>query len=360
MPEESNRKGMTGMGRLWAGFLAGAAMVFSAAAQAQNAEGQTDGTLLSSEPCMESPIQTYQDHVRMRYRMGMRAQMAASQEGIETPPFDEDRFRASLRTPEEVAPRLAYDGYECLSITYASDGLVIAGIIWKPVETEGESFPLLIVNRGGNRQSGGMHPWRDEGWFDFVDAGFVVLASQYREGPGSEGRDEFGGADVNDVLNLIPLAEGLGYVDTGNTFMMGESRGGLMSLLTARRGMDLKAIALYAPATSLHLSGPRAEAFARMYSVMIPGYAENPEDAHLARNASLWADELTAPVILFHGTADWRVDPQGSVAFADAMREAGNEIELHLLDGDDHGLIYNEARVRAMTLEFFSRYLDPS
>ena len=348
------------MGRLWAGFLAGAAMVFSAAAQAQNAEGQTDGTLLSSEPCMESPIQTYQDHVRMRYRMGMRAQMAASQEGIETPPFDEDRFRASLRTPEEVAPRLAYDGYECLSITYASDGLVIAGIIWKPVETEGESFPLLIVNRGGNRQSGGMHPWRDEGWFDFVDAGFVVLASQYREGPGSEGRDEFGGADVNDVLNLIPLAEGLGYVDTGNTFMMGESRGGLMSLLTARRGMDLKAIALYAPATSLHLSGPRAEAFARMYSVMIPGYAENPEDAHLARNASLWADELTAPVILFHGTADWRVDPQGSVAFADAMREAGNEIELHLLDGDDHGLIYNEARVRAMTLEFFSRYLDPS
>ncbi len=348
------------MRRLWAGILAGAAMVFSGAAQAQSAEEQADGTLLSSEPCMESPIQTYQDHVRMRYRMGMRAQMAASQEGIETPPFDEERFRAGLRSPEEVAPRLAYDGYECLSITYASDGLVIAGIIWKPVETEGENFPLLIVNRGGNRQSGGMHPWRDEGWFDFVDAGFVVLASQYREGPGSEGRDEFGGADVNDVLNLIPLAEGLGYVDTGNTFMMGESRGGLMSLLAARRGMDLKAIALYAPATSLHLSGPRAEAFARMYSVMIPGYAENPEDAHLARNASLWADELTAPVILFHGTADWRVDPQGSVAFADAMREAGNEIELHLLDGDDHGLIYNEARVRAMTLEFFSRYLDAS
>lgn len=346
------------MGRLWAGLLAGAAMVFSAAAQAQSAEGQADGTLLSSEPCMESPIQTYQDHVRMRYRMGMRAQMAASQEGIETPPFDEERFRASLRTPEEVAPRLAYDGYECLNITYASDGLVIAGIIWKPVETEGESFPLLIVNRGGNRQSGGMHPWRDEGWFDFVDAGFVVLASQYREGPGSDGRDEFGGSDVNDVLNLIPLAEGLGYVDAGNTFMMGESRGGLMSLLAARRGMDLKAIALYAPATSLHLSGPRADAFDRMYSVMIPGYTENPEDAHLASNASLWADELAAPVILFHGTADWRVDPQGSVEFVNAMLEAGKNVEFHLFSGDDHGLVYNEARVREITLDFFFRFLN--
>jgi len=44
--------------------------------------------------------------------------------------------------------------------------------------------------------------------------GYVVAASQYRGNAGGQGKEEFGGADVDDVLNLIPLLESLPQADT--------------------------------------------------------------------------------------------------------------------------------------------------
>src|SRR4029453_3397699 len=45
--------------------------------------------------------------------------------------------------------------------------------------------------------------------------------SAYRGNDGGEGREEYGGVDVRDVLNLIPLARALGYIDMHNVFMLG-------------------------------------------------------------------------------------------------------------------------------------------
>ncbi len=50
-----------------------------------------------------------------------------------------------------------------------------------------------------------------------------MLASQYREA------DEFGGEDVNDVLNLIPLADTISFCDSSKIGMEGWSRGGMMA-----------------------------------------------------------------------------------------------------------------------------------
>ena len=41
----------------------------------------------------------------------------------------------------------------------------------------------------------------------------MVVASQYRGNAGGEGKEEFGGKDVNDVLNLLPLLESLPKAD---------------------------------------------------------------------------------------------------------------------------------------------------
>jgi len=43
----------------------------------------------------------------------------------------------------------------------------------------------------------------------YVEAGYVTVGSQYRGGGGSEGTDAFGGADVEDVLNLVALLKRL-------------------------------------------------------------------------------------------------------------------------------------------------------
>ncbi|MBA3752445.1 hypothetical protein H0X06_06715 [Candidatus Dependentiae bacterium] len=47
-----------------------------------------------------------------------------------------------------------------------------------------------------------------------VVSGYVVIASPYRGNDRSEGTDEIGGADINDVIALLPVIKELSYVDS--------------------------------------------------------------------------------------------------------------------------------------------------
>src|SRR5207247_311744 len=75
-------------------------------------------------------------------------------------------------------------------------------------------------------------------FYELASHGFVILASQYRGNDGGEGREEFGGADVNDVINLLSIAASLPDADPKNVFLYGLSRGGMMTFLALQRGDD--------------------------------------------------------------------------------------------------------------------------
>src|SRR6185369_5227400 len=118
-------------------------------------------------------------------------------------------------------------------------------------EHEWQKVAAIIYNRGGNREFSKLMPWMQYGFYDFVSNGFVVIGSQYRGNDGGEGREEFGGAEVRDVLNLIPLAKSLDYVDMSNVFMFGESRGGMMSYLALAYNIPVGAAATIGGAVDL-------------------------------------------------------------------------------------------------------------
>ena len=183
-----------------------------------------DGTIVEQTPCAPNPVRTYEQYVEA-FKRGQAAEVeAAKREGFRMEiPAD---ISQGLVSREEFERRRAYAGFECRRITYLSDGLKVVGFLWKPQDTAGKQFPLIIFNRGGNREFGKLTPWFHLGFYAYVSHGFVVLASQYRGNDGGEGREEYGGADVRDVLNLLPLARSLGYVDMHNVFMLGWSRGG--------------------------------------------------------------------------------------------------------------------------------------
>lgn len=69
----------------------------------------------------------------------------------------------------------------------------------------GTPYQALIYNRGGNRNFGALSEYQAAALCYGTNR--VVLATQYRGAGGSTGEDEFGGADVNDVLKLIDLCE---------------------------------------------------------------------------------------------------------------------------------------------------------
>lgn len=63
--------------------------------------------------------------------------------------------------------------------------------------------------------------------FDVLD----IIASDYRFHGVTSKRDEWGGADLDDVLNLVPAARSLDFVDPKRLFMLDVSRGATMTYL---------------------------------------------------------------------------------------------------------------------------------
>jgi dipeptidyl aminopeptidase/acylaminoacyl peptidase len=253
--------------------------------------------------------------------------------------FDETAFRAAH--PASAFRALVSGQVECSQIIYFSDGLKVAGFVVAPRGRAVAPRPLVIFNRGGNRY---FSPVVFANLVDFArwsQEGFVVLASQYRGGPGSEGSDEFGGTDVNDVMNLFGVARELGGVDMSNVFMQGESRGGLMTYLALERGAQVNAAVVIGGPTDLSLDAdPRPEMQA-LYRELIPNFAADPAAALRARRVLDFADRLVAPLLILHGGSDWRVDPQQALALAQRLQALRRPYELLVYAGDDHGLSRN-------------------
>jgi dienelactone hydrolase len=268
-----------------------------------------------------------------------------------------DRFKR-LYTKEAVERMRDAPELELLKIKYLSDGLKISGFIYKPRETTGKRLPVVIWNRGG---VGPETIISIENFNDLYEMhalaseGFVVLASQYRGYDGGEGKDEVGGADLNDVLNLIPLARSLGYVDMERIFMFGFSRGAQMTLQAIRSGAPIRAAAIVGAPTDIALSfREHPDIRDRVRANWAGGDARLEENIE-RRSAVRWADRITAPLLIFQGGADPAVSPTQALELARRMEEAGNLYELAIYARDDHFVTLNSEERLRRTVEWFKQ-----
>ena len=321
-----------------------------AAAQA----AQEDGTLVEQTPC-PADTATYDRYVEAAKSFYAREVEAAAQEGarIEAPADPTQ----GLLSKEDFERQRAYEGFECRRITYLSDGLKVVGFLWKPKDTAGKKLPLIIYNRGGNREFGKLSPWVQRGFYPYVSNGFVVLASQYRGNDGGEGREEFGGADVRDVLNLSPLARSLGYVDMNNVFLLGWSRGGMMTALALKSGIPVNAAVIGGGPGDLVAAAKERPAFIEMWREMMPGFDARRDELLRERSAVHWADRINVPLLLMHGGADWRVDPGETLALAQKLQELGKTYELIIYANDDHRLSANRADSTQRMIAWFRKHM---
>ncbi|HEX2560310.1 alpha/beta hydrolase family protein, partial [Phenylobacterium sp.] len=243
---------------------------------------------------------------------------------------------------------------------YGSDGLKVAAFIWRPSNIEpGKRLPAVISLRGGNRDFGKFGPDSQRRMAALTTAGFVVIGVQYRGVDGGEGQEEFGGADVHDVLNAIHLARSLPGVDPSNVFMWGRSRGGMMAYLAVRDGADVNAfVAESALADVLSEAERRPELPQRVWSQLMPDWSPSPEAAMRRRSPIEFADKVDMPpVLLLHGTADWRAHPDNSLQMASRLQSKGRPYELHVFENDTHSLDLNWRERDRLVIDWFRRHM---
>ncbi len=224
-------------------------------------------------------------------------------------------------------------------ITYLSDGLKVKGYLVYP-KAPGR-YPGIVYNRGGNKEFGKITSFKVAFVMGRVAAmGYVVGGSQYRGNDGGEGHEEFGGKDVDDVLNMVPLLKSLPDVDSTRLGIFGWSRGGMMTYLTLMRTDIFRAAVVGGGLSDLFLMMASRPDMEEVYYDVIPGYAQHKEASLDARSAIRHVDLIckTTPVLMLHGTADWRCVPQMALDMAHAFQEEKVPYRLVMFEGGDHGL----------------------
>lgn len=238
-------------------------------------------------------------------------------------------------------------------IVYESDDLKVNGFLAHPKDTE-QKYPLIIWNRGGHRKNGRIDDFLARGIFgEIASWGYVVLASQYRE------KDEFGGKDVNDVLNLFPVAESVSFCDTGKTGMEGWSRGGMMAYITLTMTERIKCAVIISGLADL-FSEQNRSGLVKVYEKHFGSEDENEFiERKKKRSAVYFADKINkdAKILLIHGTSDKKVSHQDSVDMYEKLKENGIDCELKLFKDGDHYLKKHRKEIAELKRSWFDRFL---
>lgn len=308
-----------------------ALLVTLVTAKAQNLATASDGSVVAQMPCRFTAFE------------------------------DQSAFARRFYSKDEYEKAKNSRSIECLRIQYISDGLKVVGFLVKPRNSQGTRYPVIIYNRGGLLEIGKIETWNILDFYELASNGFVILASQYRGNDGGEGREEFGGADVNDVTNLLSLAASLPYADPKNIFFYGLSRGGMMTFLALQRGAVVNAAAvlgaIFDLEGALEPTKQRAPGIVELVTKLIPDYAGRGAAALSERSAMNWPEKVNVPLLIIHGGEDEEVPVSQALAFATKLSGLHKPYELVVYAKDIHEAANNRRDRDARIVAWFKRFL---
>lgn len=201
----------------------------------------------------------------------------------------------------------------------------------KPV-TE-PKLPLVLYCRGGIGRVGAVRlKWVEE----FAAQGYAVFAPAYRGNEGSEGRDEFGGADTMDVISAIDWLSSISWIDNSRIHLLGFSRGAINAAVAAALSPHVSKMILWSGVSDLAQTYQERIDLRRMMKRVIGGTPAKVPEQYLLRSPIHYADRIRCPVLLVHGTRDEQVLVDHSYRMLDKLQEQGHRPEAHLYEGLGH------------------------
>ncbi len=254
-----------------------------------------------------------------------------------------------------------FEKVNVFGIAYWSDGLRVRGFLLQPKKSG--VYPAIIYNRGGSLDFGSLtdsHASIGLGELArLANHGFVIAASQYRGNGGGEGQEEYGGADINDVLNLIPILENEPMADAQRLGMFGWSRGAMTTFLTMKRTNKIKAVAVGGPSTNLVRGIIDRSELDEWWSQFIPDYSTNKKEILEKRSANMWVDELpkNVPILMLQGAEDLALPSDYTLEFALELTKHSVPYRLIKYERGSHSLKEYRSEVFRELFTWFDRYL---
>ena len=240
----------------------------------------------------------------------------------------------------------------------AADGAAIPAYLTLPPNSSGKNLPAVVLPHGGPSS-------RDEWGFDWLPQflaarGYAVLQPQYRgsAGFGDAWLNENGfknwRTSIGDITASAKWLASKGIADPRRTAIVGWSYGGYAALQSAATEPTLyKAAVAIAPVTDLAALKVEFREFT-IYRLVEKEVGDGP---HVTEGSPLRrASEISAPVLLVHGTLDANVNYRHSKKMDEALRRAGKRSELITFEGLDHQL--NDSAARTQMLTKIGQFLD--
>lgn len=245
-------------------------------------------------------------------------------------------------------------------ITYYSDGLKVKGYIAYPND-DNKKYPCIIWCRGGIANAGAIDKFTARGIYgQLASWGYCVFASQYRGNDGGEGKDEFGGDDLNDVFNLIPLADEIPQANNNIWGIEGWSRGGMMTYLTLTKTDLFKSAIVLGGIANLRCNSEESRFMRKLYEHTMGKYNQKEYfEKCESRSIINFPEKLSknTPLLILHGNSDKRVLPHDSIDLSYKLLDLKIPFRLIMLEDGDHFMKSHRKEVDAMRRSWFERYL---
>ena len=258
--------------------------------------------------------------------------------------------------PEDYARAIADRRFVMERLTYRSDDLDVYAYLYRPATPpKNTKLPVVIFNRGSYVRDdfspevlmlGGR----------LVAQGYLVIAPMLRGSGGSKGHDEMGGADLHDLLNIVPVLKDLAYADSERVFLYGESRGGIMCLLAAKHAFPARAMAIYGAITDLGSFIGEGGAARALAPTIWPGFPANEAEIVESRSAIRWPERIGIPTLIMNGGNDGEVSPLNALRLAIALENLHKPYELRIFYGEKHVLPGRAAERDDDAMRWFRRF----
>jgi dipeptidyl aminopeptidase/acylaminoacyl peptidase len=241
-------------------------------------------------------------------------------------------------------------------LTYSSDGLKVIAYLVSPVERSIGTYPVIVFNRGSYIRN-------DIAFVHaplfkmLVDSGFIVVAPALRGSEGGEGKDELGGSDIADIMNITKVLDQLKFADTKNVFMLGESRGGMMTFQAIKNRFPMRAAATVGAITdlSMYVNDQRWEE--KTLTSFWGDYNLNKTQILERRSVLRWSKAIDVPILILHGAKDPQVKPEHALRFAQQLSNEGQTYQIMILADGNHILSGPCTRERdRQVIDWFQRH----